>query len=73
MNTSRTIFQICLALIIIGALNWFLVALDPSNDLILSIFPQSQLIRSILYATIGISGLVACYIWLSYPIDVCMS
>jgi uncharacterized membrane protein YuzA (DUF378 family) len=67
----RILFQICLVLIIIGALNWGLVALSPSNDIILTIFSDSFVIRSILYMIIAIAGLIACYIWLSYPTDVC--
>ena len=72
MTTERTIFQICFGLIIIGALNWFLVALAPSNDIILSIFPNSQMIRSVFYAIIGIAGIVGCYYWFSYPNEVCL-
>lgn len=69
--SSRIIFQICFVFIIIGALNWGLVALSPSNDIILTIFPDSLIIRSILYMIIAICGLIACYIWMSYPADVC--
>ena len=71
MDNKKTIFNICLVLIIIGALNWGLVALSPTNDLILSLFPNTLLIRNIIYAVIGISGIIASYIWLSYPTDIC--
>jgi uncharacterized membrane protein YuzA (DUF378 family) len=71
MSAKRIIFQICLVFIIIGALNWGLVALSPTNDIILSIFPNTMIIRSLLYAIIGLSGIVASYIWISYPSDVC--
>lgn len=71
MSTKRIIFQICLVIIIIGAINWGLVALSPGNDIILSVFPNSMPIRSILYAIIGLSGIVASYVWISYPNDVC--
>lgn len=70
MSASRVIFQICLVFIIIGAINWGLFALSPSNDIILTIFSNS-IIRSILYMIIAISGIIACYIWLSYPTDLC--
>lgn len=72
MNASRTLFQICLVIVMIGAINWGLVALDEKNDLIRCLFPNQKTIRSILYAFVGIAGLVASYIWLSFPNDVCM-
>lgn len=71
MSTSRIVFQICLVLVIVGAVNWGLVALDPKNDLILCVFPDQKVIRSILYGLIGLAGLVASYIWLSVPKEVC--
>jgi uncharacterized membrane protein YuzA (DUF378 family) len=71
MSSSRILFQICLVIVIIGALNWGLIALDEKNDLIRCLFPNQQIIRSILYAFVGISGLIASYIWLSFPYDVC--
>ena len=72
MNSSRILFQICLVIVIIGAINWGLIALDEKNDLIRCLFPNQQLIRSILYACVGIAGIAASYIWLSFPNDVCM-
>ena len=72
MNSNRTLFQICLVIVIIGAINWGLVALDEKNDLIRSLFPNQKMIQSILYASVGIAGIVASYIWLSFPNDVCM-
>lgn len=71
MVTKKIIFQICLVFIIIGALNWGLVSLSPNNDVILSVFPNTMWIRSLLYALIGLSGLIASYVWLSYPSDIC--
>ena len=71
MKASRILFQICLVIVIIGAINWGLVALDEKNDLIRCLFPNQRIIRSILYAFVGISGLIASYIWLSFPDDVC--
>ena len=71
MGSIRVIFQICLVLIFIGAINWGLVGLDPSNDLIKCLFPNTVIVRSILYSIIGISGIIGCYIWLSYSSDIC--
>jgi len=69
--SQRVWFQVFFVLAVIGALNWGLVAIDPQNDLILYTFPSSKAIRSILYAIIGLSGIVACYLWLSFPNQVC--
>ena len=71
MYNLRNVFQVCLAFVLIGALNWGLVALAPTNDIILSLFPNSLAVRTFLYAVIGLAGLIASYIWLSYPTDVC--
>ncbi len=73
MSNSRVVFEICLAFVLIGALNWGLVALAPSNDIILSLFPNSSYIRTLLYTIIGLAGIIASYIWLSYPTDVCIT
>ena len=70
MTPIRVIFQICLVLIVVGALNWGLVGLSPENDLILTIFPGQSLIRSTLYILISIAGIVAMYLWLSYPTEI---
>jgi uncharacterized membrane protein YuzA (DUF378 family) len=71
MNGLRILFQICLVIIIIGAINWGLVALDEKNDLIRYLFPHHKVLQSILYAFIGVCGIIACYIWLSFPNQVC--
>lgn len=71
MSSYRILFQIFFVIVIFGALNWGLVSINYQNDLFLTIFPNSVLLRSIFYAIIGISGIIACFIWLSYPIEVC--
>lgn len=73
MHISRIIFQICLVFIIIGSINWGLFALDPSNDLILTIFPNMAMIRMSLYFIICISGIIAAYLWISYPTYLCLA
>jgi uncharacterized membrane protein YuzA (DUF378 family) len=72
MNSRRILFQICLVIVIIGAINWGLVALDEKNDLIRCLFPNQRMIQSLIYACVGIAGIVASYIWLSFPNDVCI-
>jgi len=71
MNSYRIIFQIFFIIVIFGALNWGLVAINSQNDLFLTIFPTSIIARSIFYAIIGLSAIIACFMWLSYPIQVC--
>lgn len=71
MNSYRIIFQIFFIIAIFGALNWGLVAINSQNDLFLTIFPTSVIARSIFYAIIGLSSIIACFMWLSYPIQVC--
>ena len=68
---ARILFEICLVFMIIGSINWGLFALDPANDIILTIFPSMPLIRSLLYFFVCVAGIVASYIWLSYPDSVC--
>jgi len=73
MSISRILFQIFFVITIFGALNWGLVAINSQNDLLLTIFPNSVILRSIFYFIIGISGIIACYLWLSFPSGVCTS
>ena len=70
---SRTVFQVCFVLMIVGCLNWGLVAMDPENNIVRNIFPDSTITRSLIYTIICIAALIAGYIWYSYPIDVCMA
>lgn len=75
-NNNKTAFQVAFAIAIIGALNWGLVGINPNNDLILALFPESggdnnASIRKWLYILVGVAGLVAVYMWLNYGGDVC--
>ena len=75
-NNNKTAFQVAFAIAIIGALNWGLVGINPNNDLILALFPDSggdtnASIRKWLYILVGAAGLVAVYMWLNYGGDVC--
>lgn len=75
-NTNKLVFQISFVLIIVGALNWGLYAMDPSQDLIASLFPDSggsnnATIRKYIYYAVAVAGLVAGYMWLNYSGDIC--
>lgn len=70
MSVTSVLFQICFVLVLIGALNWGLYALSPSNDLVQAIFPSLPAVRTILYGLIGLSSIIAAYIWLAYPSSV---
>ena len=54
----ETIYKICLALIIIGALNWGLVGLFDFN-LVTAIFGIDSIISNVVYVIIAIAGLVS--------------
>ena len=71
MAVTRVVFQICFVFMIIGCLNWGLVAMDQENNIIKNLFPDTTIIRSIIYSFICIASIIAAYIWFSYPIDVC--
>ena len=73
MNNLRILFVISVTFCIIGALNWGLVAMDPNNDLLIVLFPGSQIARNIIYGLIGLSGIMTCYLLLSYPTDICQT
>ena len=73
MSISRNLFQLFFVITIFGALNWGLVAINSQNDLFLTIFPNSVVARSIFYFIIGVSGIIACYLWLTFPSEVCTS
>ena len=71
MNSLRFWFQVFFIITIIGALNWGLVAINPQNDVILFTFPNQLVLRSILYSIVGFSGIIACFLWLTYPTQIC--
>ena len=53
----ETIQKICLALTIIGALNWGLIGLLDFN-LVATIFGSGSLLEKIIYILVGIAGIV---------------
>lgn len=75
MNNNKLAFQISFVLIIIGALNWGLYAMDPNQDLVASLFPGNEgnnpSYRKYVYYAIAAAGLVAGYMWLNYSGDIC--
>ena len=52
-----TLYKICLALVIVGALNWGLVGLFHFN-LVSAIFGDMSLLSRLVYILVGLSGLV---------------
>ncbi len=51
------LYKICLALVIVGALNWGLVGLFHFN-LVSAIFGDMSVLSRIVYIVVGLSGLV---------------
>jgi uncharacterized membrane protein YuzA (DUF378 family) len=70
-NNNKTAFQVALVIAIIGAINWGLVGLNPSNDLIMTLLPDNADIRKWIYILVGIAGVVCAYMWANYGGDVC--
>lgn len=54
----KTLYYICLSLVIIGALNWLLVGAFSFN-LVDKLFGISSVISRIIYVLVGLSGLVS--------------
>ena len=52
----NTLYKICLALIIIGAINWGMIGVFDVN-LVSLIFGEKSIITNIVYALVGLSGL----------------
>ncbi len=63
----NTLYKIALSLIIIGALNWGMVGIFNVN-LVSLIFGTDTFITNLIYALVGISGLISCGI-LMQPLD----
>jgi uncharacterized membrane protein YuzA (DUF378 family) len=57
----KTLYWICLILIIIGALNWGLIGLF-HFDLVAFIFGSMSALSRIIYTVIGLAGLIMIYI-----------
>lgn len=53
----RTIHRIALVLVIVGAINWGLIGFF-NYDLVSSIFGENSLISRVIFALVGLSGLV---------------
>jgi uncharacterized membrane protein YuzA (DUF378 family) len=73
-NNNKLIFQISFVIVLIGALNWGLYAMDQNgNDLIKSLLPgdENAQNRKYIYYVVAIAAIVAGYMWLNYSGDVC--
>ena len=53
----KTLYNISLTLVIVGALNWLLIGLF-SFDLVASIFGTMSILSRIIYTLVGISGII---------------
>lgn len=53
----NTLYKVCLALIIIGAINWGMVGVFGVN-LVSLIFGEDTIMTNVIYALVGISGLL---------------
>ena len=63
----NTLYKIALSLIIIGALNWGMIGIFDVN-LVSLIFGTDTFMTNLVYALVGISGLISCGI-LMQPLD----
>ena len=54
----NTLYKVCLTLVIIGALNWGMVGIFNVN-LVELVFGADTLLTHLIYALVGISGLVS--------------
>ncbi len=63
----NTVYKIALTLIIIGALNWGMVGLFDVN-LVTLLFGEESVLTNIVYAIIGICGLISTALLLK-PLD----
>ncbi len=63
----NTLYKIALSLVIIGALNWGMIGIFNVN-LVSLLFGTDTFMTNLIYALVGISGLIACGI-LMQPLD----
>ena len=63
----NTLYKVCLTLIIIGAINWGMVGLFDVN-LVTLLFGEDSVLTNIVYALVGISGLISTGLLLK-PLD----
>ena len=54
----KTLYNIVLTLVIIGALNWLLIGIF-KFDLVATIFGEMSVISRIVYTLVGLSGIVS--------------
>lgn len=54
----KTLYNIALSLVIIGALNWLLIGLF-KFDLVATIFGNMSVLSRIVYSLVGVSGLIS--------------
>ena len=54
----KLLYNIALTLVIIGALNWLLIGIF-SFDLVAAIFGTMSILSRIIYALVGVSGILA--------------
>ncbi len=57
-NGVRMLYYFCLALVLIGALNWGLVSIDKEYDLVKMLFGDYSMPSRLVYGLVGISALV---------------
>jgi uncharacterized membrane protein YuzA (DUF378 family) len=73
-NNNKLAFQISFVIVLIGALNWGLYAMDANGkDLIQSLLPGDTNAdnRKYVYYLVAIAAVVAGYMWLNYSGDIC--
>lgn len=73
-NNNKLAFQISFVIVLIGALNWGLYAMDQNGkDLIQSLLPGDSNVenRKYVYYLVAIAAIVAGYMWLNYSGDIC--
>ncbi len=54
----KTLYNIALTLVIVGALNWLLIGLF-DFDLVASLFGTMSVLSRIIYSLVGISGIIS--------------
>jgi len=54
----KTLYNIALTLVIVGALNWLLIGLF-DFDLVASLFGTMSLLSRIIYSLVGVSGIIS--------------
>ena len=54
----KTLYNIALTLVIVGALNWLLIGLF-KFDLVATLFGSMSLLSRIVYTLVGVSGIIS--------------